>query len=58
MNGALVDVVLQAVMEAEGVDPDRMDPGLRRRVGREALGHLAARGPGVRAPSFDSGVTR
>ena len=32
---------------------DRMDPGLRRHVGNEALAHLAARGPGVRALSFD-----
>ena len=53
MSGALVDGVVRAVVEAEGVDPDRMDLGLRRRVGCKALDHLAARGPVVWALSFD-----
>ena len=53
MSGVLLDGVVRAVAEAEGVDPDRMDLGLRRRVGREALHHLTACEPGVWALSFD-----
>ncbi len=53
MGGALVDGVVQAVAEAEDVDPDEMGARLRRRIAGEALRHLTARGTGVWALSFD-----